>query len=132
MFFGDLHAYLHELIPASGNNDGVLGVRAEAHAGNPVGVALVGDGELAVTEGVPQLDGAVTRTGDDLTVVGGEGDGKDIVGVANEGTGGGSAGEFPETETLVPRGGQSVGTIRGDDLTRRTTSQPIPLLKKKV
>lgn len=132
LFFGDLHAYLHELIPASGNNDGVLGVRAEAHAGDPVGVALVGDGELAVTEGVPQLDGAVTRTGDDLTVVGGEGDGEDIVGVANEGTGGGSAGEFPETETLVPRGGQSVGTIRGDDLTRKTTSQSIPFLKKNL
>ena len=66
------------------DNDGVLGVRAEAHAGHPLGVALVGDGELAVAEGVPQLDGAVTGAGDDLTVVGGEGDGEDIVGVADE------------------------------------------------
>lgn len=95
--------YLHKLVPASGNDDGVLGVGAEADAGNPVGVTLVGDGELAVTEGVPELDGAVARTGNNLAVVGGEGDGEDIVGVADEGTGGLAAGELPEAERLVPR-----------------------------
>jgi len=35
-------------------------------------VSLLGDGELAVSEGVPELDGAVARTGDVLTVVGRE------------------------------------------------------------
>ena len=109
-------AYLDELVPASGDDDGVLGVGAEANAGNPLGVALVGDGELAVTEGVPQLDGAVARTGDDLSVVGGERDGQDIVGVANKSTGGGASGELPQTKGLVPRGGQGVGTVGGDDL----------------
>jgi len=109
---------LDELVPASGDNDGVLGVGAEANAGNPLGVALVGDGELAVTEGVPQLDGAVTGTGDDLTVVGGERDGQNIVGVADESAGGVTGGELPETERLIPRGGQSVGTIGGDHTVR--------------
>lgn len=112
----EIVAYLDELVPAGGDNDGVLGVGAEAHAGNPLGVALVGDGELAVAEGVPQLDGAVTGTGDDLAVVGGERDGENIVGVADEGAGGVAAGQLPEAERLVPGGGQSVGTVGGDHL----------------
>jgi hypothetical protein len=110
--------YLDELVPRAGDNDGVLGVGAEADAGNPLGVALVGDGVLAVTEGVPQLDGAVTRAGDDLAVVGREGDGQNVVGVANEAAGGGASGELPEAEGLVPRSGQSVGTVGGDNLNK--------------
>ena len=120
-------AYLDELVPASGDNDGVLGVGAEAHAGDPLSVALVGDGELAVTEGVPQLDGAVTGTGDDLSVVGGEGNGEDIVGVADEGAGGVAGGQLPQTESLVPGGRQSVGTVGGDHLyADKTSGQPKP------
>lgn len=102
---------LDELVPARGDNDGVLGVGREADAGNPLGVALVGDGVLAVTEGVPQLDGAVTRTGDDLAVVGREGDRQNVVGVADEAAGGGAGGKLPEAESLVPRGGEGVGTV---------------------
>lgn len=108
--------YLHELIPASADDDGVLGVGAEAHARHPLGVALVGDGELAVSEGVPQLDRAVARTGDDLTVVGGEGNRQDIVGVADKGAGGLAGGELPEAEGLIPRRGERIGTVGGDDL----------------
>lgn len=107
---------LDELVPASGDDDGVLGVGGEADAGDPVGVALVGDGVLAVTEGVPQLDGAVAGSGDDLAVVGREGDGQNIVGVADEAAGGLAGRELPEAEGLVPGGGKSVGTVRGDDL----------------
>lgn len=87
-------------------------------------MALVGDGVLAVTEGVPQLDGAVTRAGDDLSVVGGEGDGENIVGVADESSGGGAGGELPQTESLVPRGRQGVSTVRGDNLTNQLQSAP--------
>ena len=79
-------------------------------------MALVGDGVLAVTEGVPQLDRSVAGTRDDLSVVGGERDGEDVVGVADEASGGGTAGKLPEAEGLVPRGGQSVGAVGGDDL----------------
>jgi hypothetical protein len=52
--------HLDKLVPAGGDNDGVLRVGAESDAGDPFGVALLGDGELAVTEGVPELDGAVS------------------------------------------------------------------------
>ena len=67
--------HLDQLVPARGDNDRVLGVGGEPDARDPLLVTLVGDGELAVTEGVPELDGAVAGTGDDLAVVGGEGEG---------------------------------------------------------
>lgn len=79
-------------------------------------MALVGDGELAVTKGIPQLDGTITGTRDDLAVVGREGDGQNVIGVANEAAGGGASGELPEPESLVPRGGQSVSTVGGNNL----------------
>ena len=44
-------------------------------AADPVGVALIADGVLALGEGVPQLDGLVPAGGHDLPVVGGEGHG---------------------------------------------------------
>jgi len=65
-------------------------------------VTLVGDGVFAITKSVPQLDCSVSRAGDDLSVVCGEGNRKDIVGVADECSGGVAGGEFPETEGLVP------------------------------
>ncbi len=55
------NTYLDELIPSSTDNDWVLRVRAEANARHPLGVTLVSDGELAVSQSVPQLDRAVTR-----------------------------------------------------------------------
>ena len=79
-------------------------------------MALVGDAVLAVTQSVPELDGTVTRTGNNLAVVGRERDGEDVVVVANEGAGGSTAGELPQTERLVPRGGESVGAVGGDHL----------------
>lgn len=104
--------HLDHLVPASGDDDGVLGVRRESHAGDPLGVALFGDGVLAVTKSVPELDGPVAGTGNDLAVVGGERDGKNVVVVANKAAGGLTGGELPQTEGLVPRGGESVGTVR--------------------
>ena len=110
-----MQTYLDKLVPASGDDDGVLGVGREANAGDPLGVALVGDGVLAVTQGVPQLDGAVARTRDDLAVVGGEGHGQNVVGVADEAAGGLAGGELPQAEGLVPGGGQGVGAVGGND-----------------
>jgi hypothetical protein len=108
--------YLDKLVPARRDDDGVRRVGAEAHARSPLGVALVGNGELAVAQGVPQLDCPVARAGNDLSVVGGEGDGEDVVGVANEAARGGSGRKLPEAECLVPRGRESVGTVGRDDL----------------
>lgn len=78
-------------------------------------MTVVGDVELALAEGVPELDGAVTRTGDDLAVVGGEGDGENVGGVADEAASGGAGVQVPETEGLVPRGGESELAVGGDD-----------------
>jgi len=108
-------SYLDNLVPASRDNDGVGGVRREADAGDPLGVAVLLDGELALSEGVPQLDGLVTGSRDDLTVVSREGNREDIVGVADEAAGGQTGVEVPETEGLVPRGGQGELTVGGDN-----------------
>lgn len=80
-------AYLYELIPTSADDDRVGRVGAEADARDPFSVPLVGDGIFAVSQCVPQLNCSITRTGDDLAIVGGKRNGKDIVGVANETTG---------------------------------------------
>lgn len=117
-------AYLDELVPAARDNDGVLGVGAEADARNPFGVALVGDGELAVTEGVPELDGTVARSGNDLSVIGGERDGENVVGVADESSRGRTGSQLPESEGLVPRSREGVGAVRGDDLKDQSVSKP--------
>ena len=79
-------------------------------------MTLVGDGEFAVTQSVPQFDGAIAGTRDDLTVIGREGDGQDIVGVADEAAGRHSSSELPQAESLVPGSRESIGTVGRDDL----------------
>jgi hypothetical protein len=95
-------------------------------------VSVLGNVELALAEGVPELDGAVTRTGDDLTVVGGERDARmlaarslssensreNVTGVADELAGGQTSVEVPKTESVVPRGGEGKLTVGGDDNVR--------------
>ena len=93
-------------------------------------MTLVGDGVLAVAEGVPQLDRPVAGTRDDLTIVGGEGDRQDIVGVADEGAGGLAGRELPEAEGLIPRAGERIGAIGGDDLQYKPSAEvPPPILQ---
>jgi len=70
--------------------------------------------ELALAEGVPKLDGAVTATTDNLSVIGREGNGKDIGGVTNKAAGRETGVKVPEAEGVVPRGGESELTIGGD------------------
>ncbi len=81
-------------------------------------MAVVGDVELALAERVPELDGAVARARDDLTVVGGERDGEHIGGVADEAAGGGAGVQVPETEGLVPRSGEGELAVGRDDNVR--------------
>ena len=109
--------HLHQLVPA-GRDDhaggsGGRGHRGESHAGDPLGVSILDDGELALTQGVPELHGAVARSGHDLTVVGREGNGQNILGVANEAAGGLAGGDLPKAKGGIPRAGKgelSVGT----------------------
>lgn len=51
-----------------------------------------------------------------MSVVGGKGDGENIVGVADEGAGCVSIGKFPKTQSLVPRSRKGVSAIGGDNL----------------
>jgi len=81
-------------------------------------VTILLDVELALSESVPELDGSVSGTGNDLTVIGGEGDGENVRGVSNETTGGKSRVEVPKTKGLVPRGGKSELTVRRNDNVR--------------
>jgi len=109
---------LDQLVPTAADNDRILGVWAESHTRDPVAVSLLSDGKLAVTESVPELDGSIARSGDNLSVIGGEGDGENIVRVSNKSSGSGTSSKLPEAESLVPGGRESIGPVRGDDAVR--------------
>ena len=81
----------------------------------PLGVALLLDVELALAKGVPQLNGAIPGTRDDLPVVRAEGDGEDIAGVADESAGGETGVQIPETESVVPGRREGELAVGGDD-----------------
>jgi len=92
-----------------------LWIRDETHERNPLSVILVSDDVFAVSKSVPELDGSITRTRHDLTIVGREGDGENVVGVANKTAGSGAGGELPESEGFVPGRRKSVCAIGGDN-----------------
>ena len=79
-------------------------------------MTLVRNRKFAVAQCVPQLDRTVPRARDDLAIVGGEGDGEDIVGVADEAAGRHAGSEFPQPKSLVPGGREGIGTIGRDNL----------------
>jgi len=104
---------LDHSIPSSGDDDGVL--RRESNAADPLGVSLILDGVLALSESVPELDGLVSRSRNDLSVVRRESNAQDILGVSNESSSGDSSVEIPKSKSSVPRSRQSELAIRGDD-----------------
>lgn len=106
---------LDNFVPPTGDNHRVQSIGAEADARNPLGVAIILDIEFALAEGVPQLDGAVPATTDNLPVISTEADTKDIRGVADETTSSLASVQIPETEGMVPGGRKSELAIRGDD-----------------
>ena len=106
---------LDKVVPAAADNERVGGRRREADAGDPFGVSILLDGVLALAESVPKFDGLVARAGNNLTVVGGEGNGEDILGVANEATGGLTSAEIPEAEGSVPGATEGKLCVRRDD-----------------
>lgn len=95
--------HLDDTVPAARNDDRVGGVWREPHARDPVLVAILGDGVLALAQSVPQLDRLVSGARDNLTVVGRKGDREDIAVVAVERvTDRGAGVQVPETEGAVP------------------------------
>jgi hypothetical protein len=102
---------LDGLVPGGGDDDGGLHVLVEPHAGNPVGVGVLLDGELALADGVPDLEVSVDAAAGNLSVVGGEGDGEDVSRVANESLNGLSLSEVPESQGAVPGGSQAISAV---------------------
>lgn len=71
-------------------------------------------GSHTLTNGVPDLDGLVTGSRNNLSQVLGDGNGENIVGVANESLGALTVLQVPQSQGLVPRSRQSVSTVSRD------------------
>mmetsp|Transcript_36633 Transcript_36633/g.55261 ORF Transcript_36633/g.55261 Transcript_36633/m.55261 type:complete len:377 (-) Transcript_36633:28-1158(-) len=106
---------LHQLVPTRGHDQGVLGRGGEDDAADPVGVAVLRDGVLALGQGVPQAQGLVSAAGDDLAVVAGEGNAVHVAGVLVEGSDSGASVQVPQAHGLVPGAGQGELAIAGQD-----------------
>jgi len=106
---------LDVFVPTARDNDGVLVVRREPDARHPFSVTFFLDSVLALSQGVPQLDGLVPGSGDNLTIVGGESDAQDIVVVVLETASGASSRQIPQAQVLVPGSGQGKVTIGGQN-----------------
>jgi len=72
------------------------------------------NGVLALSKSVPKLDGLITGTRNDLTVVYGEGNREDVLVVTNETTGGATRVDFPKTQGSIPRSTECELSIRTD------------------
>jgi hypothetical protein len=107
--------YLDKSVPSGRDDDGVGRVWRETYTTNPLTVSLLGDCEFTIAEGVPKFNRLVATATDDLSVIGAEGDGEDVISVAYEATGGFAGVEIPETEGLVPGSGEGVLAIGRDD-----------------
>lgn len=71
-------------------------------------------GVLALTTDVPEFDGVISTSREDHSGVVGETAGEGFTGVVDESERGLSGTEIPETEGLVPAGGDSEGVISGE------------------
>jgi hypothetical protein len=78
-------------------------------------VAVFLDVVLALAEGIPELDRAITRTRDDLTIVRAEAYGEHVGGVTDKAAGGETSVKVPETKGMVPRRRECELAVRGDD-----------------
>jgi len=106
---------LDEFVPSGGDDDGVGVGWRETDAGDPFGMSFLLDGVFADAESVPQFDGAIAGAGDDLSVVSGEGDAEDVLSVSDESPRRRSHRQVPQTQSRIPRAGQSELPIRGQN-----------------
>jgi len=104
---------LDKTIPAAGDSNRGGRVGGEGNIRDPLGVALVLKGELALTKSVPELDKTITAARHDLTVVSREGNSKNILGVTNKATSADTVGEIPKTKGVIPAARKSIVTIIG-------------------
>jgi len=83
--------------------------RGESNTRNPV--VVTSHGVLAFSNSVPQLKTAITGTRDDLTVVTGESDRQNILGVSDKSLQASAIIKIPETKSSIPRTRKSTSTI---------------------
>jgi len=102
---------LNEVIPAAGDSDRGGRIGREGNVRDPLSVAVLLKGELALTKSVPQLDKTITTARHDLTVVRREGNSKNILGVTDETAGAAAAGKIPQTKSVIPAARESVVAI---------------------
>jgi len=95
---------LDGLIPRGRDDDWGLDIVEVSNAGDPVGMWVLVNGELADTVDVPDLDGLVNGSRGNLSVVWGEGNGEDVLGVTDEGLSGGGGLQVPESDGTIPGG----------------------------
>jgi len=60
--------------------------------------------EFVFSQSVPELDGLIGTSGDNLSVIRGERDGENFLGVSDESLDGLSGTEIPKSDGFVPRG----------------------------
>ena len=99
---------LHQVVRPGAHDEGALRAGAEPHGVDPVGVGAVGEGVHARAVDVPHLEAVVAAPADDLLVVGGEGDGEGVLGVAAEDAGAGPGARRPQPQRGVPGGAEGV------------------------
>ena len=75
-------------------------------------MTLLLDGVLALGKSVPQLDGLVARSRNNLTIVSAESNAQDVLGVIFKTASGLTGSQVPQAEGLVPGAGESKVSIR--------------------
>ena len=98
---------LDGLIPRGRHAESGLGLVVEADAGNGLGVSVVLNGVSALGSSVPNLNLAISGTGHDHVVAGGDSNGEHVSGVTNElGESLGTL-DVPEADGTIPGGGEA-------------------------
>jgi hypothetical protein len=69
------------------------------------------DGEFTISNSIPKFDSFISTSTDDLSVVGTERHGENVICMTDETTSGFPGIEVPETESLIPRGRESVLSV---------------------
>mmetsp|Transcript_8931 Transcript_8931/g.14326 ORF Transcript_8931/g.14326 Transcript_8931/m.14326 type:complete len:229 (+) Transcript_8931:532-1218(+) len=108
---------LDEFVPSTTDNQRNTLTGRESNARNPfcVSFRFARDLVFALSKGVPQTNGSIAGSGDNLTIVHRESYTQNILLVSNKATRGFSSGDVPETQFGIPTSRKSKGTVTGND-----------------
>ena len=71
-------------------------------------MTLLRNRKLTITKRIPEFNRLISTSTDDLSIIGAERDGENVICMAYEATGCFACVEIPETEGFVPGGGEGV------------------------